>query len=371
MSSKKQKKVVHYPFFQQNPYSRLLVAALNDVGFEAFLAPTVHHTNPFKSLFWVRQYSIVHWHWLSSHYQGRNAPRFILRTIAFALCLIAIRLHGTIMVVTVHNLYPHEHKYPCLHRFAARLIGIIVDRIVVHSSPAALAIKPLYKQPRKTVVVEHIDYSSMIKGPKGDRLYYKRTLGFHLDKPIILFFGQIRPYKGVEWLIDSADLFEQSGIKVVIAGFPVDTCYKNHIKTLCKTHPNVQLRLEFIPDDELSDLLHAADVVVFPYTNALTSGAAHFALAHDVSIVAPPCIAFQELIDIGIAIPIRIQTNVGLFQAVQEALKVDHNAWVSRNREYLNRCGRVAVGRKLAEIYCRTNKCCQQTNIGLVSDGEN
>jgi len=351
MSSEKLQKVVHYPSLKQNPYSKLLVEALVDAGIDTFDSPMVHHTNPFRSLFWVRHYRIVHWHWLSSHYQGRNAPRFVLRTIAFTACLLAIRLHGTKMVITVHNLYPHEHKYPRLHRFAARLIGILVNQIIVHSRHAALAIQPLYRQARKTVAVEHVDYSSTIKKPQGNRRYYKRIFGLNVNRPAVLFFGQIRPYKGVEWLLSSADLFEASGIDVLITGSPIDASYGDRITAVCENHANVRCRLEFIPDDELSDILRAADVVVFPYTNALTSGAAHLALAHDVAIVAPSCTAFQELIDLKIAIPIRFQTNAGLIQAVREALNVDRNTWLLRNSEYLRRCSKTAVGQKLADIY--------------------
>jgi len=192
----------------------------------------------------------------------------------------------------------------------------------------------------------------MIKKPAGDRRYYKRNLGFDVNRPVVLFFGQIRPYKGVEWILDSADLFELSGIDVFIAGSPIDADYGERLTAVCDKHSNVRCRLEFIPDDELSDVLRAADVVVFPYTNALTSGAAHFALAHDVSIIAPICTAFEELIDLKIAILIRDHTNIGLVQAVQEALNMDRDAWLLRNREYLRRCSKAAVGQRLVDIYC-------------------
>jgi len=168
---------------------------------------------------------------------------------------------------------------------------------------------------------------------------------------LALFFGQIRPYKGVEWILGSADLLDAFGIDVLIAGSPIDSRYRDQLAATCENHANVQCRLEFIPDDDLSDILRAADVVVFPYTNALTSGAAHLALAHEVGIVAPRCTAFEELIDLGICVPIRDLTNTGLVQAVDEALKVDRDSWLARNREYLQRCSKTAVGQRLADIY--------------------
>jgi glycosyltransferase involved in cell wall biosynthesis len=105
----------------------------------------------------------------------------------------------------------------------------------------------------------------------------RRRLGIDVHARVILFFGFIRKYKGLDLLLDTMKLVNASGqqpaIKLLVAGeFYEDAKpYQEQIKRL-GIQDNLILRTDFIPDSEVKYYLCAADAVIQPYRNATQSG---------------------------------------------------------------------------------------------------
>jgi glycosyltransferase involved in cell wall biosynthesis len=92
---------------------------------------------------------------------------------------------------------------------------------------------------------------------------------------IILFFGFIRHYKGLDLLLEAMNdsRIRTSGIKLLIAGeFYEDEKPYREIIDKHQMKDKVIMKNHFIPDDEVRNYLCAADVVVQPYRNATQSG---------------------------------------------------------------------------------------------------
>ena len=105
-------------------------------------------------------------------------------------------------------------------------------------------------------------------------------------KHTILFFGIIRPYKGLATLIQAAEELN-SDIHVVIAG----ECYGswNPYNKLIQSSPaasRIHVLNEYIPDSELPYVFGASDLVVLPYLNASQSGVTATAVHYNLPIVA-------------------------------------------------------------------------------------
>jgi glycosyltransferase involved in cell wall biosynthesis len=103
----------------------------------------------------------------------------------------------------------------------------------------------------------------------------RRHLGLPETGKIILFFGFIRKYKGLDILLEamSDERIRQSGIKLLVAGeFYEDR--KEYDERIERTGiaPQLILRTDFIPDGEVRYYLSAADFVIQPYRNATQSG---------------------------------------------------------------------------------------------------
>src|SRR5690606_32824023 len=108
----------------------------------------------------------------------------------------------------------------------------------------------------------------------------RRKLGIDPDDRIVLFFGFIRHYKGLDILLDAMKAVKaQTGIKglpavkLLIAG----EFYENDKPYLLQIKANniedvLILKTDFVPDSEVKYYLCAADVVVQPYRNATQSG---------------------------------------------------------------------------------------------------
>jgi glycosyltransferase involved in cell wall biosynthesis len=132
-------------------------------------------------------------------------------------------------------------------------------RLFQPSKPAKLVSHPLYD-----------NFGAILS--KADA---RKQLGLSETDKIILFFGFIRKYKGLDLLIEAmADKrIKETGIKLLIAGefYEDEKPYKEQIEKL-NVSDQLILRTDFIPDSEVKYYLCAADAVIQPYKNATQSG---------------------------------------------------------------------------------------------------
>jgi glycosyltransferase involved in cell wall biosynthesis len=316
------------------------------------MRPYTSHGNPWGDLGFACGYPIVHWHWLNRFYQSRTLPRFLARSVLFAASLAVIRLRGTKMVFTVHNLIPHDCIYPGLHRLINRYMGLVMHRLLVHSEDAVDAVAAVYGGRSKIRIVEHVDFEPVppvSDGPAGhpavDAL---RPPG---SRPFVLAFGTVRRYKRLERLLAAADALDKLGIDVVIAGKPAES-FEPQVRAWAEGKRNVTLRLGFIEEAELSAWQRAAGAVIFCHAEgSLTSGAAHMALAHGVPVVSSSAIAFQEMIRLGLAFPHDPHDPQSMAEAIAKAIHADRSKFQAQRQAYRDRGSLDTIGRKLRAIY--------------------
>ena len=112
-------------------------------------------------------------------------------------------------------------------------------------------------------------------GEKISKEDAREKLGIGLNEKIILFFGFIRKYKGLDILLEAMKILKDQDqqIKLLIAGEFYDDkkIYDEQINRL-GIRDNLILHTDFIPDSEVKYYLSAADCVVQPYRNATQSG---------------------------------------------------------------------------------------------------
>lgn len=168
------------------------------------------------------------------------------------------------------NIIPHE-KRPGDSMFTKYFIGschafitmsekVMADlRSLEKVKPARLVVHPLYDNFGEAV-------------PKD---VARHRLGLEVGDKIILFFGFIRKYKGLDILLEAmADpRIRQTGIKLLVAGefYEDEKEYQEQIERL-GIRDLLILRTQFISDREVVHYFCAADVVVQPYRNATQSG---------------------------------------------------------------------------------------------------
>jgi glycosyltransferase involved in cell wall biosynthesis len=199
--------------------------------------------------------------------------RFWLPFMGPALGTILRRVkknNHTRIVCIADNVIPHEHR-PGDKRFTKYFLNscdafITMSEKVLNdlkqfeiSKPARLVRHPLYDTFGEIITKEEA----------------RKKLGIDSLESVVLFFGFIRRYKGLDLLLEamSNENIKQSGIKLLVAGeFYEDIKpYYALIDKLGISHQLI-LKTEFIPDSEVKFYLCAADVVIQPYRNATQSG---------------------------------------------------------------------------------------------------
>lgn len=106
-------------------------------------------------------------------------------------------------------------------------------------------------------------------------------LGYRKDELIVLYFGYLTWYKGVDFLIKAFqkhELINGKKVKLIIAGGPSFTQHeKKHYKTFLKKTESLAVNFShieitgFVPENKIADYFKASDLVVFPYRKFMSS----------------------------------------------------------------------------------------------------
>ena len=225
---------------------------------------------------------------------GMQALQFLM----FWRRVFGLQSHGVQMIWTIHDSTHHESMYPLVDRMFSRMFFHRADAIIVHSAAAAKAVEREFKLRRndRLLVVPHGNYIGSYPNHIS-RQEARTKLRVPSGKMVFLFLGMIRPYKGVPGLIEIFKGLANDNLHLIIAGKPLSQELSGEISTAIEGHANIQYRPDHIPAEEVQDYLNAADVVVFPYSKALTSGALILAMSFKRACIAPKLGALEDTLD--------------------------------------------------------------------------
>lgn len=189
----------------------------------------------------------------------------------------------TKVVCIADNIIPHE-KRPGDSIFTKYFIKP-VDSFITMSDKVLEDVKRI--APGKEVMfVSHPLYDNF--GEKISKEAARQKLGINNDDKIILFFGFIRKYKGLDILLEVMQKLkkELGGLKLLIAGeFYEDRKKYNELIDKLDIRDALILHTDFIPDSEVKYYLCAADCVVQPYRSATQSGVTPLAYHFEVPMI--------------------------------------------------------------------------------------
>ncbi|GKY88150.1 glycosyltransferase family 4 protein [Sinisalibacter aestuarii] len=131
----------------------------------------------------------------------------------------------------------------------------------------------------------------------------REKYGIAPGERVVLFFGLLRPSKGVSDLVEAFALLpDRAGLRLVIAGYPTksfDTAALRAQIDRLGIAGQVSLFLDYVPNGDVAPLMEQGDLVVFPYRNATASGAASAAQSLGRPVVATNVGGFPEAIHDG------------------------------------------------------------------------
>lgn len=321
---------------RDNAYQRQLARALEALGVRVAVADP---SGALPLLSAVRAHGpvhVLHLHWTHQLILGATRPRSIIKGMRFLFELAALRLRGVRIVWTAHNLVDHERRDPAMELFFGRLAVRLYTRIIVHCGAARSAVAAAYhiSRPRqaKLRTIPHGHFIGSYADAM-DRDAARARLGIETDGPVFAHFGQIRPYKGVFELLDAFGPLAAPTAELIIAGKPWNDRVAETLQERARRDPRIRLFLGFVPDDEVQLYMKAADAVVLPYRDILTSGSAMLAMSFGRAVIMPRCGCAEEMLD-GRRGALLYETSDerGLGHALQSALRTDLAAMGARNR---------------------------------------
>ena len=176
----------------------------------------------------------------------------------------------TKVICIADNVIPHEHRPG--DRTFTRYFLKICDAFVTMSEKVLKDLRQFEKE-KPAILVQHPLYDTF--GDKIEKAAARTKLGIEQNEKVLLFFGFIRHYKGLDLLLKAMgdERIKREGIKLLIAGefYEDEKPYKSLIKEN-NLEDSTIIHSHFIPDSEVKYYLCAADVVVQPYRNATQSG---------------------------------------------------------------------------------------------------
>jgi glycosyltransferase involved in cell wall biosynthesis len=195
------------------------------------------------------------------------------------------------LVLTAHDVLPREPRRGQLA--AQRRLYDRVDAVVVHSEHGRdRLVDELGVAPEKVRVIAHGAFGHLTDVP-GQRPLPPALA--QVAKPVVLFFGLMRPYKGLDVLLEAWRDVDDAELWIV--GMP-----RMDIGPLrASGPPSVRWVPRFLPDEELGAYFRRADLVVLPYREIDQSGVLFTALAFGVPLLLSAVGGFPELAEQGAA----------------------------------------------------------------------
>jgi glycosyltransferase involved in cell wall biosynthesis len=195
-----------------------------------------------------------------------------------------IKKNKTTQVVCIaDNIIPHEPK-PGDQLFTRYFVKP-VDSFITMSEKVKEDLL-VFAPNKPTVFIPHPLYDNF--GEKISKDLARKHLNIETDAKIILFFGFIRKYKGLDILLDSIKILQQSNptLKLLIAGefYDDEKSYKEQIDKL-GIEQQLILRTNFINDNEVKYYLCASYVIVQPYRSATQSGVTPLAYHFEIPMI--------------------------------------------------------------------------------------
>ncbi len=187
------------------------------------------------------------------------------------------------VVCIADNIIPHEPK-PGDQIFTKYFVKP-VDAFITMSEKVKEDLL-VFAPNKPTVLIPHPLYDNF--GEKISKELARKYLNIKLEEKIILFFGFIRKYKGLDILLDSIKILQTSypSFKLLIAGefYDDQKLYNEQIERL-GIEQQLILRTNFIPDNEVKYYLCASDLIVQPYRSATQSGVTPLAYHFEIPMI--------------------------------------------------------------------------------------
>lgn len=329
-----------------NPYQRLLAEGLEGCGVKVHFPVGYRRGLPlWRAWRAAPEARVLHLHWTTPYLRGKNFWTQTAYCVRLLADIALLKASGVGVVWTVHNRVSHEARWPRLERWVQRRLAAQAGRVIIHARANLEEMShDLDVGVDKITVVPHGHYKRAY-GPPVESAAARQALGLPASGRVYLYFGMLRPYKGLEKLIAEWQVTgNAAGDVLVIAGKALDGGYLRRVREAAAGCNTIRILPEFVPVDQVPLYFSAADVAVLPFATILTSGSLLLAMSYGTPVVAPRFGALAEMAGEADDLLYDPDDPRGLRQSLERSARLD-----------------------LAPLRAKTEKMCQRLDWNLLA----
>ncbi len=271
-----------YPGRSDKDESKLALSFPAEFCLEPFWPPSWLHTCARIDRF-APELTIIHW-WVPF---WATCTGSVLRVL---------RRRGLRTVCICHNILPHERRP--LDKLMVKWALEPATWLLVHSHADKRVAESLIAG-AKVFVHPHPSYSQLVQGlPSKEQA--RAALGIH-ERRVLLFFGLVRPYKGLRYLLEALSLLpDKEDLRLIVAGeFWEPLASYQDLAASLGIDSIVTWEPRYIPNEELPLYFAACDAVVLPYTQASQSGVIQLAFGAGRPVITTNVGGLPEVVEEG------------------------------------------------------------------------
>ena len=333
-----------------NPYGPLLARAMEKIGVELVAA----HVEDL-SRDWLDVHrdtlDVLHIHWPHYTYTRPGLDESVVNCTALMEHLWYARHLGYKVVWTVHNLYPHESIHPDLDRIARMAISEIASALIVHCEYGRALVERRFSRTEGVFTIPHGNFIEAYPN-EISQAEARKCLGLSDDHFVYLFFGNVRPYKGVDQLLETFTEMSGDHLRLVLVA-KLNTDYSKEIVEKAETGDSriVVRTSEFFPSEDFQIYLNAADVVVLPFQKILTSGSVMTAFSFGKPVVVPRIGCLTELVRNRVGVAYESKAAGALKQAMVSVQDLDLEQCSEQALKLAKSISWDRIAKNTAEVY--------------------
>lgn len=217
--------------------------------------------------------------------------------------MLLYKAMGRKVALTAHNVNQgrRDGKDSLLNRLTLKFQYKLTDRIFVHTQKMKDELISDFGVASDAIVVIRHPINNAFPTTDITAIEAKRRIGLEPGEKAILCIGRIKPYKGVEHILNAFRLLIQDdpSYRLVIAG-EVQKGNEDYLASIREAaadeleNGQVLLHARFIADDEMEVYLKAADVLVLPYNEIFQSGVLFLGYSFGLPVIATDVGSFRE-----------------------------------------------------------------------------
>jgi glycosyltransferase involved in cell wall biosynthesis len=229
------------------------------------------------------------------------------------------RLLAGSYIYTVHNVLPHSRGHSRFFRWIYHRIYKVPNVLLVHTRRARQQLIEEFGVAENRIHLTSLGLNEEMPVTSITPLEARNRLGFDVEKQLILFFGKIDEYKGLDLLLAAFEGLAFPRTRLVIAGEYRDPAYRAQIHLQLERmsrREDVHIYERFVSNEEVELFFKACDVLCLPYRHIYQSGLVFLGPRFGIPMVTADVGSLREFVGDGLGLVSRVNDAAGIADAL-------------------------------------------------------